>query len=203
MDPAESDVGFTFFFPSCGIRDAPCLDRAVWGIHAEQLPEDWSASEQQHDRRSLGTGYLSNDANQDGYHADTFQPGSVATGVNPAQLITYGSGPDYDPALPPPNESSYTQPVGSESHRIAAHRAEMSANSHNAKRYKVWRKDKAAFCNESGESVDSMEVPTQKRLAAYFKCNPETIRRAWVGKQDKTAIIKNEWLVKELNETQT
>jgi hypothetical protein len=109
--------------------------------------------------------------------------------------MDYGSGPDYDPALSPPNVSSYTQPVGAESHRIAAHRAELSSNLHNAKRYKVWRKDNAAFFNESRESVYSMEVPTQKRLAAYFQCDADTIRRALIGKQGEPAIIKNEWLV--------
>lgn len=167
---------------------------AVWGIHAQHLPEAQFAFEQP-DGRSSGTRYPPNDANQDEYHANTFQTGSVATGFNPAQSMDYGSGPDYDPALPPPNESSYTQPVGAESHRIAAHRAELSSNLHNAKRYKVWRKDNAPFCNESGESVDSMEVPTQKRLAAYFQCDPDTIRRALIGKQGEPAIIKNEWLV--------
>jgi hypothetical protein len=106
---------------------------AVWGIHRQHLPEAQSAFEQQPDRRSLGTGYTSNDASQVEYHANTFQTGSVATGFNPAQSMDYVSGPDYDPALSPPNESSYTRPVGAESHRIAAHRAELSSNLHNAK----------------------------------------------------------------------
>jgi len=180
---------------SSNLRTHDAWTSAVWGIHRQHLPGAQSAFEQHPDQRSFGTSYPSNDANQVEYHANTFQTGSVATGFNPAQSMDYGSGPDYDPALSPPNESSYTRPVGAESHRIAAHRAELSSNLHNAKRYKVWRKDNAPFCNESGESVDSMEVPTQKRLAAYFQCDPDTIRRALIGKQGEPAIIQNEWLV--------
>jgi hypothetical protein len=99
--------------------------------------------------------------------------------------------------------SGATRKLLKKHHKTDAHRAAISANSPKAKRYKVWRQDKAVFCNESGESVDAMEVPTQKRLAAYIKCDPETIRRALVGKGVKTAIIKNEWLVLELNKTKT
>jgi hypothetical protein len=99
--------------------------------------------------------------------------------------------------------SAATRQLLKKHHKTDAHRAAISANSPKAKRYKVWRQDNTAFYNESGESVYTMEVPTQKRLAAYFRCDPETIRRALVGKGVKTAIIKNDWLVQELDKTKT
>jgi hypothetical protein len=153
---------------------------AVWGIHRQHLPEAQSAFEQQPDRRSLGTGYTSNDASQVEYHANTFQTGSVATGFNPAQLMDYGSGPDYDPALSPPNESSYTRPVGAESHRIAepsgptrSESNEKSGKSQrkrskNLPRFLVKRQDEEWF-KHNGELVPSAEVYGMSAVASM--CN--------------------------------
>jgi hypothetical protein len=153
---------------------------AVWGIHPQHLPEAQSAFEQQPDRRSLGTGYTSNDASQVEYHANTFQTGSVATGFNPAQSMDYGSGPDYDPALSPPNESSYTRPVGAESHRIAepsgptrSESNEKSGKSQrkrskNLPRFLVKRQDEEWF-KHNGELVPSAEVYGMSAVASM--CN--------------------------------
>jgi hypothetical protein len=108
------------------------------------------------------------------------------------------------PVRPPGTPCSKpTRQLLKKHYKTDAHRAAISANSPRAKRYKVWRQDNAAFCNESGETVDTMEVPTQKKLAKHIRCDPETIRRAFVGRGEKTAIIKNDWLVQELDKTKT
>jgi hypothetical protein len=166
---------------------------AVWGIHTQHLPEAQSAFEQQPDRLSLGTGYTSNDANQDEYHANTVQTESVATGVNPAHMPRdYGLGPDYgqgqplsitdaasyDPQSVGPEFLGTAEPSGptqSESNEKSGPQAQQSKRkrSKNLPRFLVKRRDEEWF-KHNGKLVPSAEVYGMSAVATM--CNVGAIK---------------------------
>lgn len=155
---------------------------------------------------------LSNPVAQDfGYSPINSGCQSVVTGgANSQELSTIHNvrmavkGKISKPARPCGRPCSGATPNRSRKHRKTDdHLAGLPANSHNAKQnakqYKVWRDDGAEFPDERGELVLSMRVPTQKALAARLNCNADTIRRAVKGSKGKAAIIKNVWVVEELD----
>jgi hypothetical protein len=194
------------------------LTSFVWGDDTEQPPGNQYAFEEQPDPLSLGTAYPSNYPDQREYDFNTFQPGSVPTGFDPAQELTaWDSSLNYpQPLIPPDGYFDNPESVGPEFHRIVESsdspgpkpKGKSKSSQHDTPRSKlinrstqflVKREDEESF-NYNGKPEKDVKVQGLTQVGYICNCTHTKLKKALPdiepGKAASVTTKSGTWVIK-------